>query len=146
MNSKLPIILFVVAVFLIVVIIIVAAHKKENNAHADNQKSGVAVIVGYDSESTSRDVRFSVRVIDSGDENTYNLKGVYNVKKLDGSLDEGYPYRFGQYCCCRRNTLAGRSPLPCGPPAGKTWRYRMGGRRKKLAGNVCHGGSKRAAA
>lgn len=92
MNSKLPIILFVVAVFLIVVIIIVAAHKKENNAHADNQKSGVAVIVGYDSESTSRDVRFSVRVIDSGDENTYNLKGVYNVKKPDGSLDERYPH------------------------------------------------------
>ena len=92
MNSKLPIILFVVAVFLIVVIIIVAAHKKENNAHADNQKSGVAVIVGYDSESTSRDVRFSVRVIDSGDENTYNLKGVYNVKKPEGSLDEGYPH------------------------------------------------------
>ena len=42
--------------------------------------------------------------------------------------------------------VAEETPLRDDPPAGKTWRYRMGGRRKKLAGNVCHGGSKRAAA
>ena len=50
------------------------------------------MIVGYDSESTSANVRFSVKVLNSDDKHSYNLKGVYNVKKIDGSLDERYPH------------------------------------------------------
>lgn len=91
-NTKYFVVLLFVFLVLFTVVVTVVAVKKSNNQHNENALRATAVIVGYDSESTSGDVRFSVKVIDSGDENTYNLKGVYNVKKLEGSLDERYPH------------------------------------------------------
>ena len=87
-------ILFVAIIVLLIVIgiIVIKYIKKSNDFFKENGQTGTAVIVGYDSESTSANVRFSIKVLNSDDEHSYNLKGVYNVKKIDGSLDERYPH------------------------------------------------------
>lgn len=88
-------ILFIVAIIVLLIvigIIVIKYIKKSNDYFKENGQTGTAVIVGYGSESTSRDVDFLVNVIGSGYKKDYNLKGVYNVKKLDGSLDERYPH------------------------------------------------------
>lgn len=88
-------ILFIVAIIVLLIvigIIVIKYVKKSNDYFKENGQTGTAVIVGYGSESTSRDVDFLVNVIGSGYKKDYNLKGVYNVKKLDGSLDERYPH------------------------------------------------------
>ena len=82
---------FIVLLFVIGIIVFVCV-KKSNNYFKDNKQTGTAIIVGYGSQSTNRDVDFLVNVINSGYEKDYNLKGVYNVKKIDGSLDERYPH------------------------------------------------------
>lgn len=87
-------ILFVAIIVLLIVIgiIVFKCVKKSNDYLKKSGQTGTAVIVGYDSESTSTNVRLSVKVLNSDDEHSYNLKGIYNVKKIDGSLDERYPH------------------------------------------------------
>lgn len=87
-------ILFVAIIVLLIVIgiIVFKCVKKSNDYFKKSGQTGTAVIVGYDSESTSTNVRLSVKVLNSADEHSYNLKGIYNVKKIDGSLDERYPH------------------------------------------------------
>lgn len=76
-------ILFVAIIVLLIIIgiIVFSCVKKSNNYFKDNAQTGTAVIVGYGSQSTNRDVDFLVNVIGSGYEKDYNLNGVYNVKK-----------------------------------------------------------------
>lgn len=91
-NTKYFVVLLFVFLVLFTVVITVVSVKRSNEQHNKNALDGTAVIVGYGSQSTNRDVDFLVNVIDSGYKKDYNLKGVYNVKKLDGSLDERYPH------------------------------------------------------
>ena len=83
--------ILVVFVFILVMKIFIYFLKKENNYFKRNKKRGTALIVGYDSESSGCDVRFSVKLLNYENINIYNLKGLYNVKKAGGTLDERYP-------------------------------------------------------
>lgn len=56
-----------------------------------NMRRGQAVIVGYDSESTASRIIYSVKLINAGDGGTYNLQGVYNMRKADGTFREDRP-------------------------------------------------------
>lgn len=57
------------------------AIKKGNNNHKNNKVDGIGIIVGHATNSTSGNVRYMVKILNSEDKASYNLKGVYNVKK-----------------------------------------------------------------
>ena len=90
--SSLVIILFVIIIFLIIIGVTVYIVKNGNNYFENNKVYGTAIIIGYATNSTSSNVKYMVKVLNSGDDNQYNLKGVYNVKSIDGSLNSEYPH------------------------------------------------------
>lgn len=73
-----------VTALLVYILVRCLNHKKEI-------KKGKALIVGYDSSSSSIKTVFSVRLLDIGDVRTYNLQGVYNVKNLYGTYQKDAP-------------------------------------------------------
>ena len=92
MNIKgLLIAIFVFFVIILTVIIFVVAVRKSNNSFDSNKKSAVAVINGKADNSTADNVRFSVVIPELGNNETYNLKGLYNVRKHDGTFNYDYP-------------------------------------------------------
>ena len=92
MSAGFITLIIVVLSFAIAITFIVKYAKKENREYNDLAKPGIAIIDGYGSETSSDDVSFCVKVLDSDKNHSYTLKGVYNVKKFNGELDERYPH------------------------------------------------------
>ena len=84
---KLLLILLIITIIFFVIMICIKIIKKEKLDFERYKKPGKAKIVGYDSESSSNHVIFSVKILGIDDEHYYNLQGVYNVKKPNGQLD-----------------------------------------------------------
>lgn len=92
MMFKMSFIILAILLIVAAIATTVAIAKKQNKSFENEKRRGVAVIVGHADDSTASNVRFMVKVLDSGDESSYNLKGVYNMKTLGGKLDTKYPH------------------------------------------------------
>ena len=86
------IIAVVIFVFVFAIAMIVTFAKKGNKYFEENKKKGTAIIKGYNSQSTERFTVFDVELQGEDSNALHNLKGGYNVKSFDGTIDKKFPW------------------------------------------------------
>ncbi len=88
---KIYIILAVFSIIIALLIVTVFIVRNSNRSFDEEKKECKAVIVGYNSQTSSHFIMFDVKLIGREDESLYGLKGQYNVKNIKGETDYNYP-------------------------------------------------------